>query len=318
MTNDLWGDLIAEATYPKRIEAFKRGGYFGGFLPLGVKVLDGKVVEDETETSWVEYFFTAVDQGATIADLERWTVEKGITCKKWHNNRRDIGLDDLTIKRILTNPFYATGNLEYHFKWMGRNERISQHINLSKPIPEDSFHRIQQILQARRPGRPVDSDWLLSGVLFYVKTQVVDREDLGQIDVQSQEAKAKIAEYFWLDESDRASLDQMSKVEIGLCATVTSTRYPFRAMTKSNTLRRCYYCQQWGRDRRAMDLVPNGSRPITAEVDKNLIEAIVWRQLRRIREDPEEIYRQIDEKNRLAGQETQIMQANFIQKQGEL
>jgi DNA invertase Pin-like site-specific DNA recombinase len=253
--------MIRDRMYAGKLYHFKQGVSWGGPVPLGLKSSGKKVVEDLDGMNIVNSMFNMVLKGTSINKIEQWTTANGISCNK---PRKGGGICDWSIKGILTNRLYATGEYVINTQKEGK---LVQKIEFTNPISTEVFDRVQRILASRTPGRPVKGTYLLSGLVYPL---LPVGEDL---------------------EVDNCTGEAVSNGE----AWGINPKIRFRTINKNGVL--CYYCGQWGELRReeGVYIMGDGRRHKKqfALIQKDTLENKVWDALEKMAEDPKNILESI-------------------------
>lgn len=256
--------MIKERLYSGKLFHFKQGKNWGGPLPIGIKRQNKKIVEDPQEMLIVNAMFNYIASGWSIKQIEQWTINNGINKKK---PRRKGGICDWSIKGILTNKFYVTG--EYTIN-TSKEGKLTQKIHLSNPVPSDLFDTVQKIIQSRTPGRPTKGTYLLSGLVYPI---------------------IPIGEGFTTnDETEETTSDG---IDWGI-----DRKVRFRAMKKNGIP--CYFCSKWGelRKKEGYYFIGKGKRQRKqfAFISKDILENKVWNALEKMYEKPEILLKNIHKK----------------------
>ncbi len=254
--------LITERMYNGKRFRFQHGGNWGGAIPLGIKA-DGKMlVEDVEGMKIVNAIFRRMAQGSSIRKIEHWTIEHGIQLMK---PRRTSGINGWSIRAILTNEFYVTGKYNIATKKEGL---ITNNIELSQPVPKDIFDTVQSMLKSRAPGRPTKGTYLLSGLVYPLLPS-------GLTYYKDEQTGETIydGEYWEFDRKIR-----------------------FHPQTKNGIP--CYYCAQWGQERRKEGVYITGhgkrQKKQYAFISKDMLEDKVWNALEKMAEKPENLIRSVN------------------------
>jgi DNA invertase Pin-like site-specific DNA recombinase len=254
--------MIRDRMYAGKLYHFKQGKNWGGPLPLGLRREGKKVIEDREQMKIVNAMFNLIAQGWSIKQIEQWTIVNGVNLKK---PRENGGICDWSIKSILTNRLYVTG--EYAIKTQ-KEGRITQKISLTSPVAPELFDKVQSILRSRTPGRPRKGTYLLSGLVYPVLPLGEDletREETGET-VSNGEAWG------------------------------TNPKIRFRAMSKNGIP--CYYCKKWGELRRKEGIYIKGQgkrhRKQFSLIPKEKLENIVWNALEKMAENPKTLLQSIN------------------------
>lgn len=165
--------MIRDRMYAGKLYHFKQGTSWGGPLPLGLKRDGKKIVEDIEGMKIVNIMFNYISQGWSIKQIETWTMINGINLKK---PCRGGGICDWSIKAILTNKFYTTG--EYVIRTQSEGE-LKQMIHLTYPVSLELFDTVKGILKSRTPGRPPKGTYLLTGLVYPVLPLSEDIDNYG-------------------------------------------------------------------------------------------------------------------------------------------
>lgn len=133
-------------------ESRKKGLFCGGFLPYGYKVVDKKVIVNESEAEIVRYIFKQYACGITAKKLLEEVTEKGIL----HRG-----------KPFMKNTFYYLLRLE---KYTGVcRDRKTGEIYECFPeiVPKDLFYNVQSMMKSNKSGsRSAHTEHLLRKKLF--------------------------------------------------------------------------------------------------------------------------------------------------------
>ena len=263
--------MIRDRMYAGKLYHFKQGSNWGGPLPLGLKRREKKIVEDTDGMKIVNTIFSFVAQGCSIRQIEQWTIANGINLNK---PRKRGGICDWSIKAILTNRFYVTGEYTINTQKEGK---LTQEIDLTYPVSHEIFDTVQSILRSKTPGRPTKGTYLLSGLVY---------------------PKLPVGESL---ETDEETGEIISDGE----AWGINPRIMFRAINKNGIP--CYYCSEWGKLRKHEGVYTRSQgkrrRKQFSFISKETLENIVWDALQKMSENPKALLKAIS-------RQTMVMDAN--------
>jgi DNA invertase Pin-like site-specific DNA recombinase len=253
--------MIRDRMYSGKIYHFKQGHNWGGPLPLGLKREGKKILEDIPGMEIVNTMFNLVDKGWSIKKIEQWTTTNNICLKK---PRKGGGICDWSVKGILTNQIYVTGEYIINTRTEGK---LRQQIDITHKVSSELFDKVQRILSSRTPGRPHKGMYLLSGLVYPLLPlgeDIVTNDDTGEL----------------VSEGESWGIDPKIR---------------FRAMSKN--LVPCYYCSEWGKLRRdnGYFLKSNGKRhkKLFTLIPKDILENKVWDALAKMAENPKTLLKSI-------------------------
>ena len=157
-------EMIAERTRDKMAAARKKGKWIGGRVPLGYRLVGGKLIIDEDEANLLRELFRVYQEEkslvatADVLNARGWRTKKCITRTGKHTG--GLRWDKGSVHRQLTNPVYI-GKVDYKGQiYDGEHEAI---------IDEKTFASVQQLLKSQAPEGSGDRrcrlDFLLRGLL---------------------------------------------------------------------------------------------------------------------------------------------------------
>ena len=133
--NKLENDLRKERSRLGKISKLKKGGWKGGSITFGYKVVDGKVEVDDKEKDWIRKIFDWYSKDKSLLFIKSELDRSGIQTR-YGKGQKNWTLG--TIRKMLGNKMYR-GEMKYYDK----KEEKSYTFNYPSIIDEKTFNVVQ-------------------------------------------------------------------------------------------------------------------------------------------------------------------------------